>query len=172
MNSMIGKISGMDWNEAPEGAKFVDTRYDVYVKGEIGYWSIGTYFNEPNLRWGTSRYISKEEDLGLNVKGVKSFDDVEVGMFFKSVNDKVRLVTYKERGSFGTILMLEDMTYEWVVKNKVLSGEFHSWSYTYNGDYQLVQREPEETETQKQLKVLESQADELQKQIAKVKASL
>ena len=152
MSNMIGKISGMDWSKAPEGAKFVDMEYRIYVKGEFGYWwSDGRYVDNLNLEWGTDRYISKEEDLGLNTKVVKSFDDVEVGMFFKSVTDKVRLVTYKERSSFGTILMLEDMTYEWAAPNGVLSGEFHSWSYIYNGEYQLVQREPEETETQKQL---------------------
>jgi hypothetical protein len=173
MSNMIGKVSGVDWSIAPEGAKFVDMKYRLYAKGECGGWLLGgEYYVGLNVGWGTDRYISKEEDLGLNIKVVKSFDDIEVGMFFKSVNNSVRLVTYKECGSFEAALMVDGGTYKWSVHNGVLNEKFHSWSYTYNGEYQLVQREPEETETQKQLKVLESQADELQKQIAKVKASL
>jgi hypothetical protein len=173
MSNMIGKVSGMDWSKAPRDAKFVDTKYKVYTKGEVGYWlGCGRYYNSRNLDWGTDCYISKEEDLGLNIKVVKGFDDIEVGMFFKSKNGRVRLVTYKECGSFDAALMVDGGTYKWADPNGVLNEKFHSWSYTYNGEYQLVQREPEETETQKQLKVLESQAEELQKQIAKVKASL
>ena len=76
--NMIGRISGKDWSEAPEGA----THIKKYSDGKCFWYKFlqeAVFWNEVKNEWHVNschipeeaKVVSKEEDLGMNVNKLK-----------------------------------------------------------------------------------------------------
>lgn len=163
MNKMIGKISKKDWSVAPEGAthtfrqKYEDARQqDGYYKlkdGKIYYWrTVGDWWDATtHSHLELAVYcVSKEEDLGMDKKEVKSVSDLTVGMFLRTpyVRDPY-LICDIHGDQIDTVLIDHDM---FTYRNSPVSA-FESWSYTYNGEYTPIVKE---TEAEIKIKELEA----------------
>lgn len=172
--SMIGKISGIDWSTAPLGTthafrkvtsicqwyKFLNNKYHYY--NWVGLWRESyNYYS-----WCVENLISKEEDLGMNIKQVKSIADLEVGMFLKKANTEyIRLIIGVNVESFETVLINDSGT-EWQWEELK---DFISWSYTYNGDYTPIVKEVLPTPEQLKIKELEETIANASKQLQELK---
>ncbi len=178
--SMIGKISGKDWSKAPEGATHIK-KYDTRLKSDYWYkvnnltddmyeyWETDAPSHWVSIKARTSgdyTFISKQEDLGMNVKQVKSIVDLEVGMFLKH-KTFVRTVLVRVQGGGNWVKVYNiDVGSQDEFYNL---NEFESWSYTYNGKYTPIIKESELTETQLKIKELEESVANVTKQIKELK---
>lgn len=162
---MIGKISKVDWGEAPLKATHVSDMTKLFYKLEVGKWQ---YWLSDYRLWKNSLYpdilklITKEEDLEMDkVKEVKCANDLEVGMFIRWFNG-------------GAYLLLTGNKAVHIISGTVytecsLSGVV-DWSYTYNGPYTpiIIKETPE----QKKLKELQDESNKLKETAAKIEQQI
>lgn len=173
MSKMIGRISGRDWSEAPEGATHCRLTPDYC--GPIWYRSYEGLPLSLYPSWSTGKYefISKEEDLGMGekevTKQVRSVDDLEVGMFIRwnsYPNHHYVVSKPKQIISFNT-----GEVYNYGKDSCWTDNNFYtsSWSYTYNGEYTPIVKDTVETEAGRKIKELEETIELAQKQLREYK---
>ena len=160
--SKIGKISGVDWGHAPEGATHLSPASYHWRRisgNEVYYWNSSTSNWKELYSVSMVRYISKEEDLGMQ----KTVNDIEVGLFTKDSYGHIRVILSREGGNLRWFYFPLNMT----TNGKLYEfNQTDSWSYTYDGPYTpFVSTETEEDKKLRELKETISQA---QKQIDEI----
>ena len=183
MSNMIGKKSGVDWSKAPESAQYYciktknwykyydnDWYYALGLDSSERAWGISSNLRYKNLNEGLrsseNNLISKEGDLKVS-KTVSSIEDLEIGMFLK-----IRSYTYVIIAHYGTnftVAIVDRSNTEYPMQTLDI---FESWSYTYNGEYTPIVKEPVETEAQKKAKELQKVLDDAQKSITEAQIKL
>ena len=177
MSNMIGKLSGTDWSKSSEGATHVGLGsscrmfYKKINDNEWEYsnpWETKWKKSDPKLRADLKLY-SKEEDLGIMTKEVKSIEDLEAGMFVKTSDGVIRIVLKTTNRGFKTCVFSSNVSNEYVV-NDWDSCSFtkivNFWSYTHNGEYKSV---VVETPEQLKIKELEETIANASKQLQELK---
>lgn len=175
MGNMIGVISKADWGKAPKGATHraledsgVINKWLMNTEDGICYWGGDSWilytFHHCGLQH-LSKSVSKEEDLKMSIKVVKSVDDLEIGMFIKAPNSEVRVVTLLKTGEVFTALIDYDSCFA-IWRSDEFSSICASWSYTYDGEYTPIVKE---TEAEAKIKELEATIALAQKQLEEYK---
>ena len=163
MNKMIGVKSGVDWSKAPEGTTHY--KHNLFYRQHAGVWECHNdyWLKSSNVDSWFNDAVSKEEDLGMDKKEVKSVSDLTVGMFVRTpyVRDPY-LICDIHGDQVDTILIDHDM---FTYRNSPVTA-FESWSYTYSGEYTPIVKE---TEAEIKIKELEATIALAQKQLQEYK---
>lgn len=171
MSKMIGKISGADWSEAPEGATHY--KHSVFYRQHQGVWEYlyKTWWikssNNSNTNSWFKNAVSKDEDLQMNTKEVSkqvsSIEDLELGMFLRVDHGSSPYVICELTPNNISVVIVGSYPHTY---NNTNFSNYSSWSYTYNGEYTPIVKE---TEADIKIKELEATIELAQKQLQEYK---
>lgn len=168
-------ISGIDWSGFPDDATHFKAGLAYRKIGVVWeYFKVDYWCQSSNNDYWFKDALTKEKDLEMDkkevAKQVRSVDDLELGMFLKSETGNVVVVTRDAwRGNNLKFFSCSNMANAQVAQNgagKEFYDKFHSWSYTYSGEYTPIIKE---TEAERKIKELEATIELAQKQLQEYK---